>query len=179
MIDTHGFRANVGIVLLNDAGRVFWGRRVGMDGWQFPQGGIKEDETPEQAMYRELWEEVGLEAEHVEILAATRRWLRYRLPRRFVRYNQHPVCIGQKQLWFMLRLTADEACLNVERTDNPEFDDWCWLDYWDPIDRIVAFKRNVYRRALDELARCAVRGSAIALPTPPWQDATERMQQHS
>jgi putative (di)nucleoside polyphosphate hydrolase len=120
---------------------------------------------------------VGLEPDHVEILAATRRWLRYRLPRRFIRYNQHPVCIGQKQIWFMLRLTADETCLKVDRTDTPEFDEWCWLDYWEPIDRIVPFKRNVYRRALDELARCVVRGNAVTLPGPPWQvveDAHQR-----
>lgn len=173
MIDTHGFRANVGIILLNDESRVFWGRRIGMDGWQFPQGGIQPRETPEQAMYRELWEETGLEPDHVEVLASTRRWLRYRLPRRFIRYNQRPVCIGQKQIWFMLRLRADETHLRVDRTEVPEFDDWCWLDYWEPIHRVVAFKRNVYRRALDELAQHVSGDGAVTLPEPPWTEPVQ------
>jgi len=95
VIDSDGYRANVGIVLSNSEGAVLWARRAGQDAWQFPQGGINADEDPEQAMYRELWEEVGLKPEHVEIVGVTRKWLRYRLPKRFIRRDSQPVCIGQ------------------------------------------------------------------------------------
>ncbi len=151
MIDSKGFRANVGIILSNRQGAVFWGRRIGMNAWQFPQGGIKKDETPEQAMYRELYEEVGLLPEHVEIVGSTQDWLRYWLPKRFIRQNQFPLCIGQKQIWFMLRLVTDEDVVNLQATDQPEFEEWRWVNYWDPVSEVVSFKRSVYRKALREL----------------------------
>lgn len=153
MIDADGFRPNVGIVLTNDEGRLLWARRVGgQDAWQFPQGGIHQHETPEQALYRELGEEVGLGAEDVEIMATTRDWLHYRLPHRLVRQNVQPVCIGQKQKWYLLRLRAgdDKVCLN--NGGRAEFDDWRWVSYWYPLTKVVAFKRDVYRRALRELS---------------------------
>ena len=106
MIDENGYRPNVGIILCNESGQVLWARRIGQDAWQFPQGGIKDDETPEQALFRELGEEVGLSEQDVEILGCTRGWLRYRLPRRMVRYNSKPVCVGQKQKWFLLKLIS-------------------------------------------------------------------------
>lgn len=152
MIDRHGFRANVGIILVNDLGQVFCARRIGMSAWQFPQGGIKQYETPETAMYRELKEEVGLDEEHVELLGSTKRWLRYRLPKRYIRYHQRPLCIGQKQIWFLLRLTCDESNLCLDAADEQEFDAWRWVDYWEPLGFVVSFKRNVYRRALNEFA---------------------------
>ena len=152
VIDANGFRANVGIILLNEKGRVFWGRRSGMDAWQFPQGGIKPEESAERAMYRELREEVGLEPHHVEVLGCTRQWLRYRLPKRFIRYHQKPICIGQKQIWYILRLAAEEGAVDLESSHHPEFADWCWVSYWRPLRDVVFFKRQVYRRALVELA---------------------------
>ena len=91
MIDPDGYRPNVGIILLKDDGRVFWARRVGRDGWQFPQGGMRSDETPVEAMYRELEEETGLAAHHVQVLGATPGWLRYKLPQRFVSAHERPV----------------------------------------------------------------------------------------
>ncbi|MDO8860239.1 RNA pyrophosphohydrolase [Haliea sp. E1-2-M8] len=153
MIDSDGFRANVGIVLANDAGQLLWARRVGgRDAWQFPQGGINPGESAEQALYRELEEEVGLTEDAVRVVAATRGWLRYRLPRRFIRKGQKPVCIGQKQKWFLLHLrTADDA-VRLDGNGKPEFDHWQWVSYWYPLNQVVAFKREVYRRALKELA---------------------------
>ena len=149
MIDPDGFRPNVGIVLANEAGQVLWARRKGHDAWQFPQGGIAENETPEQAMYRELGEEIGLTRQDVKIIAQTRGWLRYRLPRRYVRPDSSPVCIGQKQKWFLLKmLSADERV----QLNSPEFDGWRWVSYWYPLNQVVAFKREVYRKALKELA---------------------------
>lgn len=152
MIDADGFRPNVGIILSNAEGRVLWARRVGgQDAWQFPQGGIKGHETPEQALYRELHEEVGLAAEDVKVMAVTRGWLRYRLPRRLVR-QQEPVCIGQKQKWFLLQLLSDDTAINVSNGGPAEFDGWRWVGFWYPLNNVVAFKREVYRRALKELA---------------------------
>ena len=153
MIDPDGYRPNVGIILSNDVGRVLWARRVGQEAWQFPQGGIRSDETPEEAMFRELNEEVGLSPEHVEVIGSTRGWLRYQLPKRFVRRNCRPICIGQKQVWFLLRVSdAGESHVRLDCGDKPEFDCWRWVDYWQPLREVVFFKRDVYRRALSELA---------------------------
>lgn len=153
MIDADGFRPNVGIVLANDAGQVLWARRIGgADAWQFPQGGINDDETPEQALYRELDEEVGLQPDQVDLVASTRGWLHYRLPRRFVRWNQKPLCVGQKQKWFLLRMRADDAAVRLDRDQKPEFDHWQWVSYWYPVSQVVDFKREVYRSAMKELA---------------------------
>ncbi len=152
MIDSDGFRENVGIVLSNRGGRLFWARRVGMDAWQFPQGGIKPKETPTMAMYRELKEEVGLGPDDVQVIAFTRRWLRYRLPKQFVRYNKKPVCIGQKQIWFLLRLVGNEREVRLDCCAKPEFDQWQWVSYWYPLHNVVEFKKNVYKKALTEFA---------------------------
>ena len=152
MIDSEGFRANVGIVLSNEAGQVFWAKRVGQDAWQFPQGGIKADESSESAMYRELREEVGLLPEHVEIIGCTNDWLKYWLPEKFIRHNSMPLCIGQKQIWYLLKLVADETNVNLGYSQKPEFDHWEWIDYWSPASKVIDFKRNVYEQALNEFA---------------------------
>lgn len=156
MVDSDGFRPNVGIMLTNPRGELLWARRVGgMDAWQFPQGGIRQDESPEQALFRELNEEVGLSADDVRILGCTRNWLRYHLPPRLVRRHQDPVCIGQKQKWFLLQMLADDECIRFDNSaEPPEFDHWRWVSYWYPLSRVVAFKREVYRSALKELAPC-------------------------
>lgn len=151
MIDEEGYRPNVGIILSNAEGRVLWARRIGQDAWQFPQGGIKQGESAEQALYRELFEEVGLRPEHVEIIGSTDGWLRYRLPERYIRWNSQPLCIGQKQVWFMLRLMGEEQDICLNNADTPEFDHWRWVDYWYPLDEVVSFKRDVYKDALKAL----------------------------
>ncbi|MBK1736018.1 RNA pyrophosphohydrolase [Halorhodospira abdelmalekii] len=151
MVDSDGFRPNVGIIVANCDGKVLWARRCGQDAWQFPQGGIEAHETPLDALYRELAEEVGLAASDVAILGATRRWLRYRLPRRMIR-RKGGRCIGQKQIWFLLRLLTDEQRVRLDGCPRPEFDYWRWVDYWQPIDEVIFFKRRVYRQALEELS---------------------------
>ena len=167
VIDPDGYRPNVGIVLMHPDGRVFWARRVHRDGWQFPQGGMNSDETPLEAMYRELREETGLLPEHVEVLGATPGWLRYRLPQRAIRRNDRLVCIGQKQVWFLLRLCGQESDLRLDLTDKPEFDHWRWVDFWYPVEHVVMFKRSVYARALCHLAPAARQvAGATAVPAP-------------
>ncbi len=168
VIDSEGFRANVGIVLMRAAGDVFLGRRSGGRGWQFPQGGVRACEQLEEALYRELHEEIGLLSEQVAIVGQTAGWLRYRLPARYVRRNQRPVCIGQKQHWFLLRLRHEDAAFAFDRTTQPEFDQYRWVDYWEPIREVVYFKRAVYTRALTELAQYAFPGGRPGLP--PWWD---------
>lgn len=153
MIDNDGYRPNVGIIICNRYGQVLWARRYGQNSWQFPQGGIKQNETPEQAMFRELNEEVGLTSKQVKILAATNGWLRYKLPKRMVRWENMPVCIGQKQKWFLLELLSPETAINLNNSVAPEFDDWQWVSYWYPIRQVIAFKRDVYRKAMKEFAQ--------------------------
>lgn len=131
---------------------MLWARRIGQDAWQFPQGGIRRHESPEQALYRELLEEVGLYPEDVRIIGQTEHWLRYRLPKQYIRRHRKPVCIGQKQKWFMLRLTGGDERVRLDLNDRPEFDAWRWVHYWHPLEEIVEFKRQVYRQALTELA---------------------------
>ena len=167
MIDPDGFRPNVGIVLMHGDGRVFWARRVRRDGWQFPQGGMNSDETPLEAMYRELEEETGLLPGHVQVLGVTPGWLRYKLPRRAVRRQDQLVCIGQKQVWFLLKLTGQDSDVRLDLTETPEFDHWRWVDFWYPVEHVVTFKRGVYASALKHLAPLAraVAGSqAVPLP---------------
>ncbi|HVX00511.1 MAG TPA: RNA pyrophosphohydrolase [Candidatus Babeliaceae bacterium] len=153
MIDQDGFRHGVGIILVNAKRQVFLAKRIGKEAWQFPQGGIKESETPEEAMFRELKEEIGLQSDDVKILATTRRWLRYRLPKKLVRHYSIPLCIGQKQKWFLLQLKSNESQINLTATDTPEFDSWAWVSYWYPLTQVVAFKRRVYNLAMKEFAR--------------------------
>jgi putative (di)nucleoside polyphosphate hydrolase len=153
MLDREGFRPNVGIILLNARNQVFWGKRLRTHSWQFPQGGIKHGETPEQAMYRELHEEVGLRPEHVRIVARTRDWLRYEVPMHFIRKEARGHYRGQKQIWFLLRLMGRDSDLDLRATDHPEFDAWRWNDYWVPLEWVIEFKRGVYQMALSELAR--------------------------
>lgn len=152
MIDSDGFRPNVGIIVANRRGQVLWAKRVGQNAWQFPQGGINDDESPEEALHRELYEEVGLESGDVRILACTRGWLRYRLPLRLLRRGTCPLCIGQKQKWFLLELLSPDERVRMDCFGAPEFEDWCWVNYWYPLGSVVAFKRDVYRRAMKELS---------------------------
>lgn len=167
VIDVDGYRLNVGVVLVNQGGKVLLARRIGQHAWQFPQGGMRQAETSEQALFRELYEELGLEPGDVEIMGCTKGWLRYRLPKQLIRYYSQPLCIGQKQKWFMLRFIASEQKIRLDLSDSPEFDSWRWVNYWYPIKQVIAFKRGVYRRALQELAPLL---RADARSAPPSSD---------
>lgn len=151
MIDTEGYRANVGIILVNMDGSLFWAKRIGEDAWQFPQGGIRESESAEQAVFRELHEEVGVTKESVELIGSTQDWLRYNIPENLIRRHQTPCCIGQKQRWFLFRFIGKESDVCLDRSDKPEFDQWCWIDQLEPPRSVISFKRTVYAEALKEL----------------------------
>lgn len=154
LIDQEGFRLNVGIVLVNRNNKLFWAKRMGMkNAWQFPQGGMNSQETPIQAMYRELTEELGLHAEDVELLAESADWTFYRLPKKFIRRDSKPLCIGQKQKWFLLRLISGDHHVKLKHSEKPEFDAWRWVDYWYPVDHVIAFKREVYQDVLQEFEK--------------------------
>ena len=150
MIDQDGYRVNVGIILLNKFNQVFWGQRLRQNSWQFPQGGVQHQEPAIAALYRELYEEVGLRPEHVEVLAATSQWHKYQLPKAFIRQAESRKCIGQKQKWFLLRLLSPESVINLNTMDTPEFSDWRWISYWQPIKHVIYFKKQVYQKALEE-----------------------------
>jgi len=152
MLDRDGYRPNVGIILCNARNEVFWCKRVKQHAWQFPQGGIERGESPEQAMFRELEEEIGLKVHQVRILGRTRNWLRYEVPAQWMRRESRSSYRGQKQIWFLLRLTARDCDVSLRASSHPEFDAWCWRDYWIPLETVIEFKREVYAQALNELA---------------------------
>ena len=152
MIDSDGYRANVGIVITNDKKQILLAKRFKQNGGQLPQGGIDEDETELDALYRELQEEVGLDPSHVTLIAKTPKWLRYELPDELVRITQKPKCIGQKQVWYLLKLDSSDDEISLDLHDDVEFDDWKWVDYWSPVDEVINFKRDVYEDMLKALA---------------------------
>lgn len=151
LIDPDGYRANVGIILTNGSGKLLWARRKGKRGWQFPQGGIDKGEDAEEAMFRELQEEVGLVPADVKILGCTQDWLHYKLPKRFQRLNNIVPVIGQKQQWYLLRLVSPEDKVKLDNMKHPEFDRWRWVNYWYPVSNVIYFKQKVYRKALQQL----------------------------
>ncbi len=154
VIDKRGFRLGVGMVIMNRQGELLWGRRVGNpDAWQFPQGGLLPNETLREALNRELDEEVGLSPHDVIYLRETRQWISYRLPKKFRRpEHRGPVCIGQRQKWFLLQFTGKDDAISLDHCSQPEFDQWRWVDYWYPVDHVVEFKRDVYQKVITEFA---------------------------
>jgi putative (di)nucleoside polyphosphate hydrolase len=172
MIDKKGFRLGVVMVLLNEHNRVFWARRIGSSGWQFPQGGLDEGETPEEAMYRELHEEVGLMPEDVEVLEESPRWYYYYLPKHLVRRNTEPQCIGQRQKWFLLRVKDSATKFDFSKTEKPEFEGFRWVSYWYPLRQVIFFKRKMYKRALKSFSNLIFK-PAEADADAPGEEAEE------
>lgn len=165
-IDDDGFRANVGIILTNDDGKLMLAGRAGAKGWQFPQGGVMRGEDIEAAMFRELREEVGLAPDDVEVLGVTDDWIQYRLPQKYIRKKSKPLCVGQKQRWFLLKLVTSVERVRFDLCQKPEFDRIRWVDYWRPVNEVIYFKRRVYARALHELgSTCYPQGLP---PRPRW-----------
>ena len=133
------------MVICRRDSKILWCKRKGLDAWQFPQGGIEQDETPETAMWRELQEETGLLTQHVKLLRTMDQWLYYEFPETLKMSYR-----GQKQIWFLLELLVDDDHINLTAAN--EFDQWCWVDWWHPLKEIVAFKHETYRHVLEHFA---------------------------
>jgi putative (di)nucleoside polyphosphate hydrolase len=148
IIDSQGYRLNIGMILINHDNKVLWAQRSRQNAWQFPQGGVQQGEKLYQALYRELKEELGLDPDDVKIEASTPGFLRYRLPAGLIRYDNHPLCIGQKQKWYLLRMLNVDERINLGDCEKPEFESWMWVPYWYPLKYVISFKKDVYRKAL-------------------------------
>lgn len=145
-----GYRPNVGIIIANTKGKLLYCKRRRSNNWQFPQGGIDRNETPEQAAFRELFEEVGIKKHNVKIIAESQHWYQYDLPKKFqlnkLLWNNFR---GQSQKWFIFKLIAD-AEISFDNDPHPEFDSFKWVNFWDPIDEIIEFKKDIYQKVLTE-----------------------------
>lgn len=145
-----GYRPNAGIVLINDSGWVFAGKRSGAEGsvWQMPQGGIDKGEAVDVAALRELAEETGVKADHVEVLGMTPAWTAYDLPKEIAKTKWKGRYRGQCQRWLACRMVAGDEVVDLE-THKPEFDSWRWFAPHELIGEVVAFKQPVYRYVFD------------------------------
>ena len=153
IIDKNGYRANVGIVLMNQHKELFFAKRRYQSGWQFPQGGIRFGETPEIAMHRELLEEIGLTKNDTELFSESSHWYQYKIPKKNLRKLKKgkPHVIGQKQKWFLLKLIVPDETINLTYNSKfQEFDKWKWVDPTLPAMQVIGFKQQVYEQVLTE-----------------------------
>ena len=144
-----GYRLNVAMIVLNKDNKVLFCKRRNTENWQFPQGGVDENENIESAMFRELNEEVGLERENVEIKAVSQNLIYYDIPKNIRSRVLGGKFRGQAQKYFLLKLISGDVDLNIENT--PEFDKHSWVPFWYPLNQVVDFKKEAYRSALIEL----------------------------
>ena len=153
MIDSSGYRKNVGIILVNSSSELLICKRFKEQSWQFPQGGFKKNETAESAMYRELYEEVGLKKNDVLIIGRTKEWLKYELPKKYQRKTNNQLCVGQKQIWFLLKVKEESFKIDFSVNNTPEFDSWMWVESDMPEKKVIYFKKDAYNKALKELKK--------------------------
>lgn len=175
-IDAEGYRKNVGIIICNSNSQLLLAGRIANKGWQFPQGGVHQNEATDEAMYRELYEEVGLVEKNVEFLGKTDRWLKYQLPKKFIRRDNQPLCIGQKQKWYLLKLIDNDTKISLNQGPEPEFDRWKWVSFWEPVSKVIYFKRQIYYSALEELAKYIFPNKAPEKPRwwpKEWQEKND------
>ena len=150
------FRKGVCVAILHPhEPKVLWLHRADVDAWQFCGGGVDAGESDEEAMWRELHEEVNLTRNEVELIASSDKRIKYRLPEEAKKKFRRPDISGQKQRWYLLKAKDLEATENSLKFDNHrpiEFQDWRWVPYWYPLSQIVSFKREAYRKGLLALA---------------------------
>ena len=153
MIDNKGYRKNVGIVLMNNKNQFLIFKRIGADAWQFPQGGIDKNETLERALYRELFEETGLAKKDVIFIGKTKKWITYDLPEKYQKKRNGKLCVGQKQIWFLLKIKEESFKIDFTVNNTPEFDSWMWVESDIPEKKVIYFKKDAYNKALKELKK--------------------------
>lgn len=148
------YRKNVGMVLINPEGHIFAGKRLdnNTDAWQMPQGGIDEGETPEEAAYRELSEETGIQHSKARLIEKTKDWLSYDIPVDLIPKLWGGRYRGQKQKWFAFEFLGKDSDININ-TEEPEFSEWAWKSKDSLLSSIVPFKLDVYQRVFLELGR--------------------------
>ena len=153
MSNGHLYRRGVGVMLINADKQVWVGARVDnrQDAWQMPQGGIDEGEDPWATALRELEEETGIPRHLVERIAECPERLRYDLPEEWRPRLWGGKWLGQEQDWFLCRFLGRDSDVDIA-TEHPEFRDWKWVDPRQLPELIVPFKRNLYRRLIDEFA---------------------------
>ena len=150
-IKEKGYRLNVGIIVANSDGRLLYCKRKNSNNWQFPQGGIDKNEDTYLAAVRELYEEVGIAENKIKLIKESDSWYKYDLPRKYKRNRfLWKDFKGQKQKWFLFKL-IEEAKIDLNNENNPEFDQFDWVEYWKPLDEVVEFKREIYEKVLTEL----------------------------
>ena len=138
------------MMILNDKNEILVGRRLDYPSgfWQMPQGGIDDNENPEEAVWREMMEEVG--TNNAELIKMSSQWINYNIPQDTLdRLPWGKRYVGQTQKWFVFRFTGQESDINVG-TENPEFSEWKWAKFNSLVDNIVPFKRDVYKKILEE-----------------------------
>ena len=149
--NNEGYRPNVAMVVINSMNKVLICRRKNTRTWQFPQGGIDNGEDIKKAMYRELSEEVGLSKDDVSLVGESEGTITYDIPKTIRSKVLGGKFKGQEQKWFLLKLKKDNSEIKLDNEAFPEFDKYEWESFWQPLNRIVDFKREAYREALSEL----------------------------
>ncbi len=144
------YRPAVGMMLLNAENKIFVGQRIDSKdaAWQMPQGGIGPTEDTDQAMLRELQEEIG--TRNVEIIVKSKTWYKYDLPPELAGRLWKGKFKGQKQIWYALRFRGKDKDINIH-TYHPEFRAWKWIDKSELLDLIIPFKRDLYAHVLNDL----------------------------
>ena len=151
MNEESNYRLNVGLIIVNNYGKVLICKRKNSNQWQFPQGGIDEGESPIEAAKREIFEEVGIKPSKIKVLGKIKDWVKYEIPIELAKKSfKKKGIVGQKQKWFIFKIKS-EACISFVNDPDNEFDDFAWVSYWRPIALIVSFKKEVYRNVLAEL----------------------------
>ena len=151
MNEESNYRLNVGLIIVNNYGKVLICKRKNSNQWQFPQGGIDKGESPIEAAKREIFEEVGIKPSKIKVLGKIKDWVKYEIPKELAKKSfKKKGIVGQKQKWFIFKIKS-EACISFVNDPDNEFDDFAWVSYWRPIALIVSFKKEVYRNVLTEL----------------------------
>ena len=146
------YRLGVGIMLVNSDKRVWVGERLNTpNAWQMPQGGIDPEEAVKDTLFRELYEETGIRASDVELLAEAKDWKTFTWPEELQERLWGGVYRGQRLKWFLLKLNADKDVTNLI-SHHPEFSSHKWVNVNELTQYIVDFKRAMYEDIIKEFA---------------------------